>query len=284
MKTILSFFLVIVSGIIMAQDDYDLVSYDLGLDKMPFGNTMNGTINTEKIKNHYFREVDLIADQNNVLYKASYTFKSIITVDRFMDELKNILTSRLGEPTSSFENYDMNIWSFDTVDYVYKLTYYLGTIKKNSSFEIIKPVMAVTRSFDEFNNTTSLSIPGINQSVVTENNEELLVSFKGILDNDQKYFYMTVRSESNDWKFIDYIKLLLEDGTVYSVDLNPDRDVVNTMGTYYTKEVAHIQLNHEIMSKIQDLSKVKFRAVGRASYDFKLTPSLVKSFEILKHY
>lgn len=278
----------------ISQNVIDEITKELKLNKIEFGSkplskhSLNksvledGTFNSEsEIKHNIFKNVIYYYNQNLELNNVRYSFKNRKAINKYITKIYDVLDSKFGSPINISNSEYSTLYSFENTDFYIELSEYKGSLYDISGLRIDKINVLVEKKFDEFNKIKSFKPINFNSIVDTENNEQLFINFYCLQDKGVKRFYMKIKSEDNEWKFIEKVLFLFNNGEVFEYKFDTKKEI-DANGFVSTKEIGYIELKSEILNRINDKDDVRLRVVGKSRYDFKFTNSIFAAFKIIK--
>jgi len=260
-------------------DGYALNSKYQDGKKDPMLSNPNKSTVTKSLSGDLFKEVTLYYDELDELTQVIYNVRNEKDFRKKSGDLLSMITKDYGNPKIETDSWGISaVWKSDTIGvklYIETkslLGSSLSVFSRSNNYKVVK-------KYDEFEQTTSLR-PIDYRIWLSDGELEYGVEFIGY--KESKNIFMTIKSQSQEWKFIDYVQILTEGGRVVKKDLKSKREVIKDyLGDVQTFEVGVTELNSEDINAILKSPKTKFRIHGNRTGDVELSNSHVKALAAL---
>lgn len=216
-------------------------------------------------KNKYLKSYTLYFDELDELTLIDFKLIGNYNLKKQTDEIAKLLTS-IGYEDVGLEK--------DILGNTLKIMQNNGVVAKidiAGDFSVLGPSISfslasnekILSKYDEFDKETVLKVINSMERVESENKLNYSISFAGLLE--KKILYLRIKSTDTDWKFINSVSILLDNGEVIDLDLVTSRNVQKTLGVIAASESTLTPLNKDISEKFLRSNIVKMKIKGSKS-------------------
>ncbi|WP_158796952.1 hypothetical protein [Pedobacter sp. L105] len=234
--------------------------------------------------------------ENNNLFAAAYLYYDDLNeLSRVSYEMKKNKTKKNGPDIIKLlrENFGTEVKAV-VDDHVLSTTYYFVNDNEKATFRFSSGIMGSSLDVTELNNyklkevyseskkTTTISPFNLDDQVVSNNNLSYTIDFSGIIES--KSILISIRSHGKELKYMKSIEITLEDGTVTTIDLSAQNEILKSVRVPLIIEVGVANLSETLCKAILESKVVKIKITGeKITGDVILTPSMKKGLELVYH-
>lgn len=231
---------------------------DKELETTPLG-TKSRTIQLEN--NQFFTKYTLYYDDLNELTTIEYDMKKSGTNKQFPILLEILQYNfpgpyRIGGGNKVSEKSFLFVKGNNLAELVMSSPRIGKTSLRLSQVNNVK----LKTKYDEANKATRIFPINVAEAAISENGLDYNVSFMGKLEN--KELFLTITSDSKEWKLMKSIQISLSDGEVSEYNLTSKTDFDNSTSWKSTREVALTKIPNLFCEKMIKSEEVKIKING----------------------